>query len=170
MSDFLQRNRKLLLVLGALGTAGAVFVLVWFQPQKLFIEENVNEELPGASGKQSTSSPEEPADSGPEILAEGMFQSLEHETTGSARIVELADGTQLLRFEDLDTSNGPDLRVYLSEIPASDDWRAYGERFIDLGVLKGNTGITTTRSPREQTCHVSRAPSSGAAASPSASA
>jgi hypothetical protein len=30
--------------------------------------------------------------------------------------------------------------VYLSEIPASDDWHAYGERYLDLGALKGNRG------------------------------
>ena len=54
--------------------------------------------------------------------------------------MEIGDGRRFLRFEDLSTSNGPDLRVYLSEIPASDDWYAYGERFVDLGALKGNRG------------------------------
>lgn len=77
---------------------------------------------------------------GPAILAEGAFQSLEHATSGTAQVLELEDGSRFLRFEDLDTSNGPDLRVYLSEIPASDDWHAYGERFVDLGALKGNRG------------------------------
>ena len=70
------------------------------------------------------------------MVAQGAFQSLEHETTGEARIIELADGSLFLRIEDLETSNGPDLRVYLSETPASDNWRAHGERFIDLGGLK----------------------------------
>ncbi len=45
-----------------------------------------------------------------------------------------------MRFENLETSNGPDLRVYLSEVPAGDDWYAYGERYVDLGSLKGNIG------------------------------
>lgn len=71
---------------------------------------------------------------------EGDFRRLEHPTSGTAKVIELSDGRRFLRFEDLDTSNGPDLRVYLSEIEASDDWFAYGERFVDLGALKGNRG------------------------------
>src|ERR687896_785037 len=76
----------------------------------------------------------------PKELAVGDFQSLEHTTTGRAVILELPDGRRLLRFEDLETSNGPDLKVYLSEIPAGDDELAYGQRFVDLGALKGNVG------------------------------
>ena len=128
--------------------AGAVFVLVWFQPQKLFIEKTVSEALPAAEGEDGGdegadpgSSPDPAGGAGePTVLASGMFQRLEHPTMGTATIVELKDGQRYLRFEDLDTSNGPDLRVYLSEIPASDDWYAYGERFVDLGGLKGNRG------------------------------
>jgi hypothetical protein len=126
--------------------ASVVFVLVWFQPQKIFIEETVNEPLPAAveddegDGEEAepASTPEEAAE--PMVLASGRFQRLEHPTMGTATIVELEDGRRFLRFEDLDTSNGPDLRVYLSEIAASDDWYAYGERFVDLGALKGNRG------------------------------
>ena len=73
-------------------------------------------------------------------LARGSFHDLEHPTTGTASLIELEDGRRFLRLEDLETSNGPDLRVYLSEIPAGDDWYAYGERFVDLGALKGNRG------------------------------
>jgi hypothetical protein len=73
-------------------------------------------------------------------VASGKFQSLEHMTTGGATILRFADGRTFLRMSDLETSNGPDLRVYLSEIRASDDWYAYGERFVDLGALKGNLG------------------------------
>ena len=138
--------------------AGAV---VWFQPQKLVIDQQVNEALPGAAagpggaepaagggggqapaGSEGDSAPPETkaASSNSRTLASGRFQSLEHQTAGRASLLELPDGTRYLRFEDLATSNGPDLRVYLSEIPASDDWYAYGERFTDLGALKGNLG------------------------------
>ncbi|MGH9194723.1 MAG: DM13 domain-containing protein [Acidimicrobiia bacterium] len=119
-----------------------IFVAVWFQPQKLFIEETVDEAPPTLGSPVETAG--SPGDFGsvPEqsVLAEGEFQSLEHTTSGTAELLELPDGSRYLRFENLDTSNGPDLRVYLSEIPASDDWHAYGERFIDLGALKGNRG------------------------------
>ena len=130
--------------------AGSIFVVVWFEPHKLFIEETVNEAIPSVESAPSdaapvdgASNPEKATNEGaanPRILAGGEFQSLEHETTGEAQVLELSDGTQFLRFEDLSTSNGPDLRVYLSEVPASDDWYAYGERYLDLGDLKGNRG------------------------------
>lgn len=130
----------------------AVFVVVWFEPQKLFLNEKVDEALPGAD----TVASEQPSDSRkddesdgksrprrsmqPKTLSSGRFRSLEHTTSGTAAILELPDGRKFLRFDDLDTSNGPDLRVYLSEIPAGDDWFAYGKRFVDLGDLKGNIG------------------------------
>lgn len=112
-----------------------VFVLIWFQPQKLVIEDTVREAPP-----QATPTVRESSVAAPTTLARGKFRSLEHETMGTAVILELPDGSRYLRLEGLDTSNGPDLRVYLSEIPASDDWYAYGERFVDLGALKGNRG------------------------------
>ena len=49
-------------------------------------------------------------------------------------------GHLILRLERLSTSNGPDLRVYLSQVPASNDLHAYRTGFIDLGSLKGNRG------------------------------
>ena len=142
-------------------SAAVVFGLVWFQPHKLFIDQRLDEPLPEVSGPADTAEggkagddqndPEGDANSsgesvesdetaGPRTLRKGSFRSLEHETSGRASIVRLEDGRTFLRFENLATSNGPDLRVYLSEVPASDDWYAYGERFIDLGPLKGNLG------------------------------
>ena len=47
-------------------------------------------------------------------LRTGTFVSRDHTTTGSVRIVELADGRRYLRLDDLATDNGPDLFVYLS--------------------------------------------------------
>lgn len=40
----------------------------------------------------------------------------EHATSGIARTVRLADGGHVLRLEDLKTSDGPDVRVYLSPV------------------------------------------------------
>jgi hypothetical protein len=139
-------------VAGTILLALVVFALVWFQPQKLVLDQRVNEALPGMpAGSTETTGPASPVATTPPAagapspqalvtLASGEFRSLEHHTTGRALILERADGTRYLRFEDLETSNGPDLHVYLSEIPAGDDWYAYGERFVDLGKLKGNIG------------------------------
>ena len=129
-----------LVVLGAL----AVFVLVWFQPQKLLVDQRVDEGPPqGAREEARASSEGAPArepQAGPRTIGAGRFRSLEHDTRGRALLLALADGSRYLRFDDLATSNGPELRVYLSEVPAGDDWYAYGERFVDLGALKGNVG------------------------------
>jgi hypothetical protein len=146
VGTFIGRNRALAATAALVALGVIVFVLVWFQPQKLFLEQRVSEALPG-SPVTTTETAEAPTDAPtatpePQLitLAGGPFRSLEHATTGRALILEDADGTRYLRFEDLETSNGPDLHVYLSEVPASDDWYAYGERFVDLGKLKGNIG------------------------------
>lgn len=133
------------LIAGALTLiALGVFVVVWFQPQKLVVDDRVDEGIPVSEAAEAEYSNDDgddnPADAGPTTLRSGRFMSLEHDTSGRATILRVADGRRFLRFEDLATSNGPDLRVYLSEVPASDDWYAYGERFVDLGALKGNLG------------------------------
>jgi hypothetical protein len=121
-----------------LAVALLVFGILWFEPQKIFQERIVNEALPGPSVSKAPTS----TISTPVTLANGPFQSLEHRTTGTASVVRLADGSHVLRFERLDTSNGPDLRVYLSKVPASKDWHAYGDTgtYVELGELKGNRG------------------------------
>lgn len=125
--------------------------IYWFGPWHLFIDRRVDEALPGvpaAAGDAPVADEPAPADEGgapqaePEIvtLASGEFRSLAHGTTGTASIVELADGSRYVRFEELDTDSGPDLRVYLSEAPADGDASAIDDAFVDLGPLKGNQG------------------------------
>ena len=70
----------------------------------------------------------------------GRFRSLEHATTGRAIVLRRPAGHLILRLERLSTSNGPDLRVYLSRVPASSDVHACRTGFIDLGALQGNRG------------------------------
>ena len=144
MREFMNAHRRSVWAVAAFVVLVGVFVVVWFQPHKLFIEETVDEAPPTlrSDGGEPNSSDGQrsPASKESSVLAEGAFQGLEHPTSGTAQLLDLADGRRFLRLENLDTSNGPDLRVYLSEIPASDDWYAYGERFIDLGPLKGNRG------------------------------
>ncbi len=137
----------------------AVFVLVWFQPQKLLIDARVDEELslqapaaleapdpalpapvveahPPGGNRQGVSAPV----TAPNVVAGGTFRSLEHTTRGSALLVRLADGSHVVRFEDLDTSNGPDLRVYLSTASAHGPASELNDDFVDLGPLKANQG------------------------------
>jgi hypothetical protein len=78
---------------------------------------------------------------GPVTLARGSFVSHEHHTTGSAVVVRLADGSRVLRLEGLDTSDGPDLHVWLSDAATGQGWHAFDDgKYADLGKLKGNKG------------------------------
>ncbi|MGY1771060.1 DM13 domain-containing protein [Blastococcus sp. SYSU D00813] len=124
----------------------AAFVLVWFQPQKLFYDDEVSEALPtvaavpadeqsSGGGAATPSAPRQPVD-----LAAGSFVSREHETVGTARVVQLPDGQVIVRLEGFETSNGPALYVYLSQNPADGTEAAFDDQFVDLGALKGNVG------------------------------
>ena len=63
----------------------------------------------------------------------GEFQSGAHDTTGTAAVVELAEGGRVLTLTDFETDPGPDLRVYLATDRSADD-------NVDLEGLKGNVG------------------------------
>ncbi|PRY42375.1 DM13 domain-containing protein [Umezawaea tangerina] len=91
-----------------------------------------------APSSAASSVPAVPA--GPVALASGPFRSLEHATTGSATLVRLADGGHAVQFEGLDTSDGPDLYVYLSDKPSDSAESAFGSGFTSLGELKANQG------------------------------
>ena len=66
------------------------------------------------------------------------------QTTGTVQILTLADGSRVLRIEDLATSNGPDLKVWLTDAPViegRDGWGVFVDGiWLDLGPLKGNVG------------------------------
>ncbi|RST14057.1 electron transporter [Streptomyces sp. WAC05374] len=120
----------LVLVLAAVG-----FGLYWFQPWKLWADQTVNEAVPPAKPSRQA---------GPETLATGTLISHEHATTGTVRVVKLADGSRILRLENLDTSNGPDLKVWVTDAPVREGkagWHVFDDgAYVSLGDLKGNKG------------------------------
>jgi hypothetical protein len=129
-------------VLAAVGLVA--FVVVWFAPQALFINNTVDEPRPAAAVMPSSSPGSSPvsvvtAAAEPQMLASGAFHSLEHHTTGTALVLRLADGSMVVRLENLDTSNGPDVHVTLSPVPPDRGDRDYGDH-LDLGTLKANRG------------------------------
>lgn len=142
--------------MGGVGVlALVVFVLVWFQPHKLFIDDRVDEDLPVAAADDGVEDPatdsltgdgaDEPADppvaaDGVVDLATGDFISRDHGTTGAVRVVELADGSRFVRLEDLATDNGPDLFVWLTTNTADGHEGAFRDEYVNLGRLKGNIG------------------------------
>jgi hypothetical protein len=56
-----------------------------------------------------------------------------HNAEGVAKIIQLADATDILRLENFKATNGPDLYVYLSTDKTNAD-------IVNLGRLKGNIG------------------------------
>ena len=75
------------------------------------------------------------------ILAHGEFYSLAHEGGGRATIYELTDGSRVLRFEEFEVLNGPDLHVWLVPVdPVPDTVGVEIAGYFDLGPLKGNIG------------------------------
>lgn len=136
------------IVLGSVGLllcGLAAFVLVYFAPQDLLIQTSVDEPVPTATanppiprvgGKIARTSP-------PALLvvSRGRFSSGEHTTTGQAQLLVLGDGRRFVRLTDLVTSNGPEVRIWLSAAPkhSSDDAVA-AARHLDVGGLKANHG------------------------------
>ena len=64
-----------------------------------------------------------------------------HATRGAATVFQLPDGKRVLRFTNFETSNGPDLRVFLIAAPdATDNDTVQKSGYLELGRLKGITG------------------------------
>lgn len=111
----------------------------WFQPWRLATNTTVSEVLPGLPAAEA-----EPEPAIPVVLARGSLISHEHDTSGLVRLVRDTDGTLIVRIEGLDTSDGPDLHVFVSDapvLPGADGWHVFDDgRHVDLGALKGNRG------------------------------
>jgi hypothetical protein len=113
--------------------------LVLFEPWAFWTTNTVNEAAPSATATATDGASPTPAH--PTELASGTFVGQEHETSGTATILELPDGSRTLRLEGFETTNGPDLHVWLSEKQAGGNWFKYGSgRTAQLGELKANRG------------------------------
>ncbi|MGH3876104.1 MAG: DM13 domain-containing protein [Actinophytocola sp.] len=122
-------------------TVGLVVGLALFEPWRAFTTSHVDEALPAppAAAPAADDAPAAPA--GPAELAEGAFVNGEHDTSGTARVLELPDGERILRLEGFSTSDGPDVRVWLSDTKAGADWGAFDDgRVVQLGELKATDG------------------------------
>jgi hypothetical protein len=139
------RHRRLLAGLVTAGAALCAFVVLYFEPQKLLIDDEVHEALPAAV---ASSEPAQPDTQPPQVISTGRFRSYEHATSGRARVLELPGGQRYVRLDRFRTSNGPALKVYLSAAPASGPGDAFDDRYVSLGDLKGNIGEQNYAIPR----------------------
>jgi len=171
-------SKKTLLVISLVSVPVIVPAGTYFQPWKLFTDTRVEEALPQltettvapkdeitdkddekvAKNEEPLSSSKSATDSTevidpPEVLAEGKFITHEHATTGSVKILKYSDGSRILRIENLKTSNGPQLEVWLTDAPVIeglDGWRVFDDgKYINLGALRGNIGSQNYSIPSE---------------------
>jgi len=119
-------------------------VIGWWLISPLFLNQTVDEGLPPVSTDTVDMTEDSEAEA-PEAEDEtmdpaflglsGMFMDGEknYKTSGTIQTINADDGFYL-RFEDFQTTNGPNLFVYLIQ-PGTETTEG-----ISLGALKGNTG------------------------------
>ena len=144
--------------------AGAVG---WWLLSPLFISETVNEDFPFSANAQVPESmtpqqvemvmegmsmvdqpfeetmPAMAEPSGPAAVKTGAFRDADrfHKGSGTATVYMVDEDQHVLRLEDFQVTNGPDLHVLLVNHPDPqnrDDVQGGG--YISLGSLKGNVG------------------------------
>jgi hypothetical protein len=100
---------------------GALLILAfaYYALSPLFITVHLDEVLPAGLAES------------PSVSVQ-VVGTLGHMASGSARIIE-ADDKQYLRYENFQTTNGPDLYVYLAN-----DLNA--KEFVSLGLLRATEG------------------------------
>jgi Electron transfer DM13 len=155
-----RRPNRAVLVFLLLTVAGGAAAIALFQPWKLLTQSTVSEALPTApaasappsarssaapSAAPSATQTAAPARStppaGPVELSRGELAGQAHQTRGTVRVLQLADGSRVLRVEGLATSDGPDVKVWLTDAPATGDGGAVDDgRYLDLGRLKATRG------------------------------
>ncbi|WP_183095368.1 DM13 domain-containing protein [Nocardioides stalactiti] len=163
----MSRKKTIWLSIGSVCVVVLVVGLLLFQPWLLFIDDEVSEAdeagevvATATDGIGQTSFPTEPGTTiEPETeateegqqrveLASAEFIDAEHGTSGRAIIYLRADGSRYLRLEDFETSNGPDVHVWITDQVSGggcdgcfDSWMTYDDGdYVRLGELKGNIG------------------------------
>jgi electron transfer DM13 len=125
-------NRKL--VIGLIVIVAVIAGWAAFRPERLFVNQKVSESLPAATAMNVSGNQ-------PVALATGNFHDVAHKGVGQASIYQLADGKKVLRLTNFETSNGPDVHVYLvAAEDAKDSESVKKAGFVEIGSLKGNVG------------------------------
>ena len=173
MAELLKRYWWLL---AGIGVVVAVLAFLAFRPDKLFVDDAVDESLadafttvttatasptttvptettqPEGTDTSTTQAPITPTTTttvpaGPVEVSSGSFYGIDHSAEGTATVYE-QDGRYVLRFEDdTDIQNGPDLFVWV--LPTEDYEGGTPPDYLDLGKIKGNVGGQNYELPPE---------------------
>jgi hypothetical protein len=128
VSAWLLRRKWILVIVGL-----PVLVALWwaFRPEKLWINEKVNEAAPFDTN------------SDPQPILTGRLKGEAHQTSGRATIYKKPGGEEYLRLNDFTTESGPDVHVVFAR--SDDPNLAQGVvkgalDNIDFGPLKSDQG------------------------------
>jgi hypothetical protein len=131
MSGIVSWVGKHTVLLAVIGLPVLIFLWWWFRPEKLWVNQQVNEPAPGAISGDA------------QPVFTGKLAGELHKTSGRATIYKNASGMEYLRLTDFMTSNGPDVHVLLAQ---SGDANLKQDVIkgqldsVELGPLKGNQG------------------------------
>lgn len=140
-------NRKKLILIGA--AAAVILGVGYYLASPLWRNKTANDSLPLAANLDTNARSRFDAEmdkmkddtktmadimpaASTGVTAQGRFVEASHDVAGRALLVSTGD-KKILRFEDFDTDNGPDLRIYLATDARASD-------FVDLGAMKANKG------------------------------
>lgn len=129
-------------IIAAAGALVLVAALAAFQPWKLWVDDKAHDaDVVAVTAPANPGEAAQPGQKGPEKIFEGQdWKAYSHgETTGVVKVYKQPDGSHVLRLENLKTSNGPDVKVVLSQKPY-DQVPELGSDYLTLATLKGNIG------------------------------
>jgi hypothetical protein len=136
-----------------IATLIVVLPLGWYLASPLVLSTTIDEPAPVVADQRATPTPSPeptapsavptpsptptPAPTPSPVFRSGSFAGADefHFGRGTAVLLETAPGTFVVRLENFEVRNGPDLYVYLS--PAAD---GYADGVVELGRLKADKG------------------------------
>jgi hypothetical protein len=109
------------------------------------LDESMDQTLSQQQQAQPQNNTTSTTNTGQNTLRTGTFVGVGdgiHNAEGIAKVVQVQDGNNILRLENLHVTNGPDLYVYLATDKSASD-------FVCLGKLKANNGNQNYEIPSE---------------------
>lgn len=161
----MSRKRAIWMSVGGVLAVVLIVGAVLFEPWLLFVDDEVDEADDSSrvvgtatAGLTETVAPSaEGTEQTRVTLASAEFIDAEHATSGTATIYLRSDGSRFLRLTGFETSNGPDVHVWITDRRSggdcegcSDSWGIYDDGdYVRLGELKGNIGAQNYEIPAD---------------------